>query len=272
MRVAVFSTGDEIVEPGTERPAPALYDANRLSAVRHAGAARGRGDRPRHPRRRSRCGREGDAARRQRRTIWCSPPAASRPARPITCAPPSRPSASWCSGGSASSPAARSPWASSTARRLPDCRAIRSRCSSPLRGSCGRCCCGLPVRCPSRWSRCRCGRLCLQEEGGPARIRARHVAQRRPMVLEAVKFPQDGAGVITSLTETDGLVELSEDTRTIEPGTTVGFLPYVDLDRVSLKPHAARHGVQRRTALAETHADGKGRSRRRRSPHDTRSR
>ena len=29
VRVALFSTGDEIVEPGTTRPAPALFDANR---------------------------------------------------------------------------------------------------------------------------------------------------------------------------------------------------------------------------------------------------
>src|SRR5262249_19744531 len=29
VRVALFSTGDEIVEPGAARPAPALYDANR---------------------------------------------------------------------------------------------------------------------------------------------------------------------------------------------------------------------------------------------------
>jgi molybdopterin molybdotransferase len=47
--------------------------------------------------------------------------------------------------------------------------------------------------------------------------------------LEAVKYPQDGAGVITSLTETDGLVELDEDTRTIAAGATVGFLPYTTL-------------------------------------------
>jgi molybdopterin molybdotransferase len=47
--------------------------------------------------------------------------------------------------------------------------------------------------------------------------------------LEAVKYPQDGAGVITSLTETDGLVELDEDTRTIAAGATVGFLPYATL-------------------------------------------
>ena len=45
----------------------------------------------------------------------------------------------------------------------------------------------------------------------------------------AVKHPQDGAGIITSLTETDGLVELVEDTTTVEPGSTVGFLSYAAL-------------------------------------------
>lgn len=48
-------------------------------------------------------------------------------------------------------------------------------------------------------------------------------------VVEAVKHRQEGAGIITSLTETDGLVELSEDTVTIEPGAMVGFLPYAAL-------------------------------------------
>src|SRR5262249_4378683 len=48
-------------------------------------------------------------------------------------------------------------------------------------------------------------------------------------VMEAVKYAQDGAGVITSLTETAGLVELPEDTTTVEPGSTVGFLSYATL-------------------------------------------
>ena len=53
---------------------------------------------------------------------------------------------------------------------------------------------------------------------------------RRPMArIEAVKHPQEGAGVITSLTETDGLAELPEDTTTVEPGSTVGFLSYATL-------------------------------------------
>ena len=48
-------------------------------------------------------------------------------------------------------------------------------------------------------------------------------------VIEAIKFEQDGAGVLTSLTETDGLAELSEDVTKVEPGSTVGFLSYASL-------------------------------------------
>jgi molybdopterin molybdotransferase len=47
--------------------------------------------------------------------------------------------------------------------------------------------------------------------------------------IEAVKYEQDGAGVLTSLTETDGLAELGEDITEIEPGATVGFLAYAAL-------------------------------------------
>jgi len=47
--------------------------------------------------------------------------------------------------------------------------------------------------------------------------------------IEAVKHAQDGAGVLTSLTETDGLAELTEDVTKIEPGSTVGFLSYAAL-------------------------------------------
>ena len=47
--------------------------------------------------------------------------------------------------------------------------------------------------------------------------------------VEAIKYEQDGAGVLTSLTETDGLAELGEDVTAIEPGATVGFLSYATL-------------------------------------------
>ena len=47
--------------------------------------------------------------------------------------------------------------------------------------------------------------------------------------IEAVKYPQDGAGILTSLTETDGLLEFPEDMTSIEPGSRVGFLSYAAL-------------------------------------------
>jgi molybdopterin molybdotransferase len=47
--------------------------------------------------------------------------------------------------------------------------------------------------------------------------------------IEAVKHAQDGAGVITSLTETDGLAELGEDVTAVEPGSLIGFLSYASL-------------------------------------------
>lgn len=47
--------------------------------------------------------------------------------------------------------------------------------------------------------------------------------------IEAVKHPQDGAGVITSLTQTDGLLELPEDVTGVAPGDRVGFLSYASL-------------------------------------------
>lgn len=45
-------------------------------------------------------------------------------------------------------------------------------------------------------------------------------------VMIARKHPQDGAGVLTSLTRTDGLVELAEDLTAIGEGTVVPFLAY----------------------------------------------
>ena len=47
--------------------------------------------------------------------------------------------------------------------------------------------------------------------------------------IDAIKHPQDGAGILTSLTETDGLLEFPEDVTAIEPGARVGFLSYAAL-------------------------------------------
>jgi molybdopterin molybdotransferase len=45
----------------------------------------------------------------------------------------------------------------------------------------------------------------------------------------AHRFPRDGAGILTSLVESDGLLELAEETTDIEAGALVDFLPFSEL-------------------------------------------
>ena len=47
--------------------------------------------------------------------------------------------------------------------------------------------------------------------------------------LEAVKFPREGAGLLSSLVDTDGLVELEEAVTQVAPGQFVGFLGYASM-------------------------------------------
>jgi molybdopterin molybdotransferase len=47
--------------------------------------------------------------------------------------------------------------------------------------------------------------------------------------LEAVKFPREGAGLLSSLVDTDGLAEISEEITQVVPGQTIGFLGYANL-------------------------------------------
>jgi len=53
--------------------------------------------------------------------------------------------------------------------------------------------------------------------------------EREDGALEAIKFPREGAGLLSSLVDTDGLVELGEQVTLVEPGQTVGFLSYASL-------------------------------------------
>ncbi len=45
----------------------------------------------------------------------------------------------------------------------------------------------------------------------------------------AQKFPREGAGLLSSLCETDGLIELPEDCEGVTPGDTVAFIAYPNL-------------------------------------------
>jgi molybdopterin molybdotransferase len=47
--------------------------------------------------------------------------------------------------------------------------------------------------------------------------------------LIARKFPRDGAGILSSLVQSDGLVELPEDITQLTAGTMVDFLPFNEM-------------------------------------------
>jgi len=49
--------------------------------------------------------------------------------------------------------------------------------------------------------------------------------------LVAHKHPRAGAGVLTSMVEADGLVELPEEMTQLTPGTVVSFLPFTEVAR-----------------------------------------
>jgi molybdopterin molybdotransferase len=47
--------------------------------------------------------------------------------------------------------------------------------------------------------------------------------------LVAVKYPRDGAGILSSITGSEGLVVVDEETSDLAPGTTVDFLPFSEV-------------------------------------------
>jgi molybdopterin molybdotransferase len=58
-------------------------------------------------------------------------------------------------------------------------------------------------------------------------LRAR--LERDGDVCVAVRFARDGAGIISSIVQSDGLVVLDEATRDLAPGTIVDFLPFAEV-------------------------------------------
>jgi len=235
LRVAVFSTGDEVVEPGAVRPAAAIYDANRhllrgllrkfgavvtdlgilrddplaletaiaAAATDHdlvitsGGVSTGEADHVR-----TAIGRIG------RLVFWR---VAIKPGRPVAMGVvPGGPSGHTAAfAGLPGNPAA----VYVTFVRVVWPLLLRLAGAAPRQPI------ALPVRATFAYRK-RKGRREY------VRVTLRHAADG---AVEAVKFPRDGAGVITSLTETDGLVELREEETQIVPGTTVGFLSYAAL-------------------------------------------
>ena len=109
VRVAVFSTGDEIVEPGALRPGAALFDANRYLLAGLIERLGGAANRPRHSARRSQALAHAIAAAAHSHDLVLTSGGVST-GEADHVRTPSKASAGWCSGGSPSSPAGRWPW------------------------------------------------------------------------------------------------------------------------------------------------------------------
>ncbi len=56
-----------------------------------------------------------------------------------------------------------------------------------------------------------------------------HLRKASDGSAEVIKFPREGAGLLSSLVDTDGLVELREHVVQVEQGQSVPFLPYSSL-------------------------------------------
>jgi len=229
VRAALFSTGDEIVEPGKPRPAAALYDANRYllggmldrlgTEVTDLGILKDDPDA---------LEKAIGAAARNHDLVLTSGGVSTGEADHVKSAvekigklvfwrvaiKPGRPVAMGVVGGSAFIGLPGNPVAAfvTFARVVrPVLLRLAGATPEPLTA--------LPVRLAFAYKK-KIGR----------REYVRVALRPGPDgAIEAVKHPQEGAGVITSLTETDGLAELAEDTTTIKPGDTVGFLSYSTL-------------------------------------------
>jgi molybdopterin molybdotransferase len=235
VRVALFSTGDEIVEPGVSRPAAALYDANRYllagmldrlgaeltdlgilkddpTAVAQAigeaarghdlvltsgGVSTGEADHVR------------DAIEKVGRLVFWR--VAIKPGRPVAMGvvPGGHPGNGAAFVGLPGNPVAAFVTFARVVRPL--LLRLAGASPEPLQP--------LPVRLAFAYKKKKGRREYVRVALRPGADGA----------VEAIKHPQEGAGVITSLTETDGLAELMEDTTTVEPGSTVGFLSYATL-------------------------------------------
>jgi molybdopterin molybdotransferase len=51
--------------------------------------------------------------------------------------------------------------------------------------------------------------------------------------LQVAKFPRDGSGLISSLRESDGLVEVCEEVEEVRAGEMVNFIPFSEFGLLS---------------------------------------
>jgi molybdopterin molybdotransferase len=235
LRVAIFSTGNEVVEPGGKRSAAAIFDANRYLLAQLLGrlgvAVTDLGILPDDPEILS--GAIGDAGKKHDLVITSGGVSTGeadyvrdavekigklvfwrigiKPGRPVAMAklPGDRPDEGAAFVGLPGNPVAVFVTFVRVVRPL--LLRLAGARPQPL--------VPLPVR---------TGFAYKKKTGRREYVRV-SLKRRADGELEAIKHPQDGAGVITSLTETDGLLEFGDDMTAIAPGDRAGFLSYAVL-------------------------------------------
>jgi len=226
VRVAIFSTGDEIVEPGTALPAAGLYDANRrllaamlarlgaevtdlgilrddagALAARLAEAARGQ----------DLVLTSGGVSTGEADHVRDAVAAIGRLVFWRVAIKPGRPVAMGVIGGAAFVGLPGNP----VAVFVTFVRVVRPLLLR-LAGATPEPLVALPVA---------SGFAYAKKKGRREYVRV-SLTRGADGSYVATKHPQDGAGVISSLTATDGLAELGDDVTEIAPGDMIGFLPY----------------------------------------------
>jgi len=231
LRVALFSTGDEIREPGAEAPAGTVYDANRFAllaalqglgcAVTDLGIVPDRFDAIGDALARAAAGHDliltsGGMSTGEEDHVKAAVEAQGRLHFWRLAIKPGRPIAFGQVGrvpfvGLPGNPVAVMVTFLRIARPLIQ-RLSGARTAPPL------------------LFRLRADFEHKKKEGRREWVRARVVHDSATGAAFVSKFPRQGAGILTSMVESSGLVELGEDVTHVKPGDTVDFLPFSEVD------------------------------------------
>jgi len=235
LRVAIFSTGDEVVEPGSARGPAAIFDANRFLLAQllgHMGAlVTDLGILPDDPETLARAIGEAatrhdlvlttggvstgeadyvrDAVERVGKLVFWR--VAIKPGRPVAMGV--------LRGANDAEPAAFMGLPGNPVAVFVTFVRVVRPLMLRLAGALPRPLMPLPVRTAFAYRK---------KKGRREYVRVA-LRRRADGEIEAVKHPQDGAGVITSLTETDGLLEFADDVTDVAAGDRAGFLSYAVL-------------------------------------------
>jgi molybdopterin molybdotransferase len=229
LRVAVFSTGNELASPGTRRAAPQLFDSNRfmlMAMLKRLGCQVSdlgilRDDRAKLASglKQVAAGHDlilttGGVSTGEEDHVKAAVESAGTLVLWRIAIKPGRPVAMGIIGGTPLIALPGNPVASfvtfvHVAR--PVVLALSGAKAEPL--------VAMPVRAAFSYKK---------KSGRREYVRA-FLREREDGMREAVNFPREGAGLLSSLVETDGLIELGETMTKVEPGELVGYLAYAAL-------------------------------------------